>query len=139
MTDTTAATGRPDIDPDRFAVERTTLANGLGLAYVREGIGPEDHVTWSNFPDKCAVAFTECIGPFVVLGAGHFLQWEQAGILNRALAHFAPICSESARPPGRAPLSAGSHGCESVSDSHDRQSARRRTSGGEATLRMRLR
>ena len=28
------------------------------------------------------------IGPFVVPGAGHFLQWEQAGILNRALVYF---------------------------------------------------
>ena len=50
--------------------------------------GPEDHVVWRNFPDKCAVAFTECIGPFVVPGAGHFLQWEQAEVLNRALIHF---------------------------------------------------
>jgi len=50
--------------------------------------GPEDHVVWPNFAAKCAVAFPECIGPFVVPGAGHFLQWEQAGVLNRALAHF---------------------------------------------------
>ncbi len=50
--------------------------------------GPEDHVIWPNFPAKCAVAFPECIGPFVVPGAGHFLQWEQADVLNRALEHF---------------------------------------------------
>ncbi len=50
--------------------------------------GPEDHVVWRNFPEKCAVAFRECIGPFVVPGAGHFLQWERADVLNRALAHF---------------------------------------------------
>jgi pimeloyl-ACP methyl ester carboxylesterase len=34
------------------------------------------------------VAFTECVGPFVVPDAGHFLQWEQADVLNRALANF---------------------------------------------------
>jgi pimeloyl-ACP methyl ester carboxylesterase len=50
--------------------------------------GPDDHVVWSNFPEKCAVAFTECIGPFVVPGAGHFLQWERADVLNNALRYF---------------------------------------------------
>ena len=50
--------------------------------------GPDDHVVWPNFPQKCAVAFTECIGPFVVPGAGHFLQWEQADVLNNALRYF---------------------------------------------------
>lgn len=50
--------------------------------------GPEDHVVPRSFPDRCRVAFTECIGPFVVPGAGHFLQWEAAGVLNGALAHF---------------------------------------------------
>jgi len=50
--------------------------------------GPEDHVVPTSFPDRCAVAFTECIGPFVVPGAGHFLQWEAADPFNRALRHF---------------------------------------------------
>lgn len=50
--------------------------------------GPEDHVVPSTFPDRCRVAFTECIGPFVVPGAGHFLQWEAAEVFNRALTHF---------------------------------------------------
>ncbi len=50
--------------------------------------GPEDHVVPSTFPDRCRVAFTECIGPFVVAGAGHFLQWEAPDVFNRALAHF---------------------------------------------------
>ncbi len=46
--------------------------------------------TWCppSFPDRARVAFTECVGPFVVPDAGHFLQWEQADVLNRALAHF---------------------------------------------------
>jgi pimeloyl-ACP methyl ester carboxylesterase len=50
--------------------------------------GPEDHVLWPNFMQKCEVAFTERIGPFVVPGAGHFLQWERAGVLNQALRYF---------------------------------------------------
>jgi pimeloyl-ACP methyl ester carboxylesterase len=50
--------------------------------------GPEDHVVPASFPARARVAFTECVGPFVVRDAGHFLQWEQAEVLNRALAHF---------------------------------------------------
>jgi pimeloyl-ACP methyl ester carboxylesterase len=50
--------------------------------------GPEDHVVPPSFPARCAVAFTECVGPFVVAGSGHFLQWEAAAIFNRALVHF---------------------------------------------------
>lgn len=50
--------------------------------------GPEDHVVPASFPERCAVAFTECVGPFVVPGAGHFLQWEAAKVFNRALTHF---------------------------------------------------
>ena len=50
--------------------------------------GPEDHVIPASFPDQCAVAFPEHVGPFVVEGAGHFLQWERAGVLNQAVRYF---------------------------------------------------
>jgi pimeloyl-ACP methyl ester carboxylesterase len=50
--------------------------------------GPEDHVVPRDFVDKAAVAFTECVGPFVVPGAGHFLQWERADVLNQAVKYF---------------------------------------------------
>jgi pimeloyl-ACP methyl ester carboxylesterase len=50
--------------------------------------GPEDHVIPSSFPEQCAVAFPEHVGPFVVPGAGHFLQWEQAHVLNQAIRYF---------------------------------------------------
>jgi pimeloyl-ACP methyl ester carboxylesterase len=50
--------------------------------------GPDDHVVPASFPQRARVAFPECIGPFVVSGAGHFLQWEQADVFNRALAYF---------------------------------------------------
>jgi pimeloyl-ACP methyl ester carboxylesterase len=50
--------------------------------------GPDDHVIWGDFPRRAEVAFPERIGPFVVPGAGHFLQWERADVLNPALAYF---------------------------------------------------
>lgn len=50
--------------------------------------GPDDHVIPSTFPRQMEVALSELVGPFVVEGAGHFLQWEQAGIHNQALRYF---------------------------------------------------
>ena len=49
---------------------------------------PDDHVIWRQFPQMCEVAFRELIGPFVVPGAGHFLQWERADLLNRTIDYF---------------------------------------------------
>jgi pimeloyl-ACP methyl ester carboxylesterase len=50
--------------------------------------GPDDHVVPGSFPDRCRVAFAECVGPFIVPNAGHFFQWEAAAVLNRALTYF---------------------------------------------------
>jgi len=50
--------------------------------------GPEDHVVDAAFLRKAEVAFPERVGPFVVPGAGHFLQWERASVLNQALTWF---------------------------------------------------
>jgi pimeloyl-ACP methyl ester carboxylesterase len=50
--------------------------------------GPEDHVIPASFPDLAASVFVERVGPFVVPGAGHFLQWEQPEVLNNALRYF---------------------------------------------------
>jgi pimeloyl-ACP methyl ester carboxylesterase len=50
--------------------------------------GPEDHVIWPDFPRRAEVAFPRRVGPFVVPGAGHFLQWERADVLNGALDGF---------------------------------------------------
>ena len=47
--------------------------------------GPEDHVIPRDFPERMEAAFPERAGPFVVQGAGHFLQWERADVLNGAL------------------------------------------------------
>lgn len=48
--------------------------------------GPDDHVVGEDFLWFCEVAFANRIGPLVVPGAGHFLQWERADILNPLLA-----------------------------------------------------
>lgn len=50
--------------------------------------GPDDHVVPATFPDRARLAFSESVGPFVVANAGHFLQWEQAEVFNRALTYF---------------------------------------------------
>ena len=50
--------------------------------------GPEDPVVAPAFTARCAIAFEQCIGPFVVEGAGHFLQWERASLFNAALRYF---------------------------------------------------
>jgi pimeloyl-ACP methyl ester carboxylesterase len=47
--------------------------------------GPEDHVIPRDFPERMAAAFPDRLGPFVVLGAGHFLMWERAELLDDAL------------------------------------------------------
>lgn len=53
--------------------------------------GPQDHVIPLTFSRMMEVAFTECVGPFTVDGAGHFLQWERAHVLNQAVRYF---CSD---------------------------------------------
>jgi pimeloyl-ACP methyl ester carboxylesterase len=47
--------------------------------------GPEDHVIPRDFPQRMEAAFPNRAGPFLVQGAGHFLQWERADVLNGAL------------------------------------------------------
>ena len=47
--------------------------------------GPEDHVIMPDFPERMEAAFPNRAGAFVVPGAGHFLQWERADVLNGAL------------------------------------------------------
>ena len=91
-------------DADRF---RASIANYEAAAVKRELselprfmepnptptlvlYGPEDHVIPRTFPRAAEVAFPNRMGPFVVPGAGHFLQWERAELLNDALRHFCP-------------------------------------------------
>jgi pimeloyl-ACP methyl ester carboxylesterase len=44
--------------------------------------GADDRVVESDFIPFCERAFTNRIGPLVIPGAGHFLQWERADIVN---------------------------------------------------------
>ena len=50
--------------------------------------GPDDHVIWPDFPERAVRCFPNHVGPFVVQRAGHFLQWEQADVLNGAVRAF---------------------------------------------------
>lgn len=50
--------------------------------------GPDDHVMFRDWCERCEVAFPDLVGPFVVPRAGHFLQWERAQLLNRAITAF---------------------------------------------------
>jgi pimeloyl-ACP methyl ester carboxylesterase len=91
-------------DADRF---RASIANYEAAAVKRELselprfmesnptptlvlYGPEDHVIPRTFPRAAEVAFPDRMGPFLVPGAGHFLQWERAEVLNDALRHLCP-------------------------------------------------
>jgi 2-amino-4-hydroxy-6-hydroxymethyldihydropteridine diphosphokinase len=47
--------------------------------------GPADHVIYPDFDAMAARVFPDHVGPFRVDGAGHFLQWEAADVLNGAI------------------------------------------------------
>jgi pimeloyl-ACP methyl ester carboxylesterase len=50
--------------------------------------GPDDHVIYPDFDRMAAKVFPEHVGPFAVRGAGHFLQWEAAHLLNQTIRYF---------------------------------------------------
>jgi pimeloyl-ACP methyl ester carboxylesterase len=50
--------------------------------------GMDDAVVPKSFPDRCKVAFPQCIGPFHLAHCGHFVQWEAADVLNTSLRWF---------------------------------------------------
>jgi len=50
--------------------------------------GPEDPLVSERFQRRMALAFPDHAGPFVVRGAGHFLQWDRADVLNTSVAAF---------------------------------------------------
>jgi pimeloyl-ACP methyl ester carboxylesterase len=95
----------PFRDPDRLRAAWGTYETAYGMRAM-EGTprlfeqcdvpalvlyGVDDTVVPASFPDRCAVAFTECVGPFHLTRCGHFVQWEAADVLNRALRWF---CSD---------------------------------------------
>jgi pimeloyl-ACP methyl ester carboxylesterase len=94
--------GEPFVDPERLLAGWANYGSALGVRPRSEAprlfevspvptlalYGPDDHVIWRRFPEMCEVAFSELIGPFVVNRAGHFLQWERADLLNKAIEYF---------------------------------------------------
>ena len=50
--------------------------------------GPDDAVVGPDFIHCCEVAFRNRIGPVAIPGAGHFLQWERADIVNALIIEF---------------------------------------------------
>jgi len=50
--------------------------------------GMDDQAIGPDFLHTCEVAFTDRAGPVVVPGAGHFLQWERADVVNPLVSAF---------------------------------------------------
>ncbi|OBA89104.1 alpha/beta hydrolase [Mycobacteriaceae bacterium 1482268.1] len=60
--------------------------------------GMDDQAIGPDFLPTCEVAFTNRVGPVVVPGAGHFLQWERADIFNPlVIAYFGDVRVRCAR------------------------------------------
>ncbi len=92
----------PFADADRFRASYGTYEGAFGKREMA-GItrffepvptptlllyGPEDPILDEHFMRRCAIAYPNHAGPFIVPGAGHFLQWERAELLNATLPHF---------------------------------------------------
>ena len=50
--------------------------------------GTSDHVLYPDFDRMAATVFDRHVGPFLLRDCGHFVQWEAADVLNRAVASF---------------------------------------------------
>ena len=59
--------------------------------------GADDQVVGPDFLHCCEVAFTDRVGPLVLPGAGHFLQWERADLFNPTVAMFFTALMAKAR------------------------------------------
>ena len=71
---------RPLSEPPRFM--EPSVVETVAL------YGPDDHVLWRDFPDRCEAVFPTLVGPYVVPRAGHFLQWERAALFNATVKAF---------------------------------------------------
>ena len=83
--------GRPQSEPPLVAdfVDVPTL-----VLY-----GPDDAAVGPDFIHCCEVAFRNRVGPVAVPGAGHFLQWERADIINPLVEHFFAELRRERKPP----------------------------------------
>lgn len=62
--------------------------------------GPDDTVVGPDFIHCCEVAFRNRVGPVAIPGAGHFLQWERADIVNGLVETFFADVRIAAAEPG---------------------------------------
>ncbi len=51
-------------------------------------VGPSDHVLYPDFDRMAEAVFDRIVGPFLLRDCGHFVQWEAAAVLNRAIPAF---------------------------------------------------
>jgi pimeloyl-ACP methyl ester carboxylesterase len=51
-------------------------------------IGPDDVTLAEHMVQRCAVAYPELVGPYLVPDAGHYLQWEQPAVANQTIRWF---------------------------------------------------
>lgn len=99
--DAVAFMTEPFADPDKLRAGWANYESAMGGRTVSESpmmgkssiptvilFGPEDHVIYPDFDRMAAAVFTEHVGPFIVRGAGHFLQWETAHVLNQTIRYF---------------------------------------------------
>ncbi len=50
--------------------------------------GEADQAVGNHWTTRMALACDDAVGPYRIEHAGHFLQWEQADIFNRAVKSF---------------------------------------------------
>jgi pimeloyl-ACP methyl ester carboxylesterase len=72
---------------DRLAAENPILDRKVDVPTLLF-YGADDQVVGPDFLHCCEVAFSNRVGPLVLAGAGHFLQWERADIFNPTVAMF---------------------------------------------------
>lgn len=71
---------RPLLEPPRFFAVSDVPTLAL--------YGPDDHVIYADWCERCEVAFSDLTGPFIVPRAGHFLPWERPGLFVKAVVAF---------------------------------------------------
>lgn len=77
------AAERPEVLSAASMLDRVNEAVPTLILY-----GVDDEIVGPFFTARMEVAHAVRVGPFLVEEAGHFLQWERADVLNRAVAAF---------------------------------------------------
>jgi pimeloyl-ACP methyl ester carboxylesterase len=73
-------------DPAKLSEPPLVAEPNQSQALVLHGV--EDHVVGPLFPRRMEVACEDLVGPYLVEGAGHFLQWERPRLFNAAVRSF---------------------------------------------------